>query len=59
MTQLKPLTNFLSVEGMTNAEWVLVDTGDIVIHLFKYDIRELYDLEKLWKTNPKARLHED
>lgn len=40
--------NTLSVEGNRNGDWVLVDTGDIIIHLFKSEVREYYNLEKMW-----------
>lgn len=35
-------------EGRTNREWILLDYGDIVVHLFKKDIRSFYNLEALW-----------
>ncbi len=38
-----------SVEGLENADWVLVDVGFCIIHLFKKETRELYKLEKLWE----------
>ena len=36
------------VEGRSRSDWVLVDSGDIVIHLFRPEVREFYKLEKLW-----------
>ncbi len=36
------------VEGRSRSDWVLVDAGDIVIHLFRPEVREFYKLEKLW-----------
>ena len=37
-----------SVEGMPNADWVLIDTGDVIVHLFRPEVREFYNLEKIW-----------
>ena len=39
----------LSVEGYDNAEWVLLDYGEIVIHIFSEASRKFYDLERLWR----------
>lgn len=38
------------VEGYTQARWVLVDYGDIVVHIFAREEREFYDIESLWKA---------
>jgi ribosome-associated protein len=39
----------LNVEGYDNAEWVLADYGDLIIHVFSDRAREFYDLERLWR----------
>lgn len=36
------------LEGMPNADWVLLDLGDIIIHLFRPEVRTFYNLEKIW-----------
>lgn len=38
----------LSVEGKETGDWVLIDAGDIVIHLFRPEIRQFYNIEKMW-----------
>lgn len=42
----------LGVEGENGADWVLVDLGDLVVHLMLPQTRELYDLERLWADLP-------
>ncbi len=41
-------TGRVPVEGAGGSDWVLIDVGDIVVHLFKPDARSLYALEKMW-----------
>jgi ribosome-associated protein len=38
----------VSVEGQKHCDWVLIDAGDVLIHLFRPEVREFYKLEKLW-----------
>ena len=37
-----------SVEGLPKADWVLVDAGDVIVHVFRPEVREFYNLEKMW-----------
>ena len=46
------------VEGRTNAEWVLMDYGDVVVHIFHKDARDHYALEELW-ADAESRLIEN
>ena len=48
----------LAVEGYTRGQWVLLDYGDVVIHVFYQPIRGFYDLEGLWMRAPRVRLPE-
>ena len=43
----------LSVEGEETGEWVLVDLGDIVVHIMQPAVRTYYNLEELWQVKPK------
>jgi len=36
------------IEGKNTGDWILVDTGDIIVHLFRPEVREFYQLEKMW-----------
>jgi ribosome-associated protein len=38
------------VEGLSGADWVLIDSGDIIIHVFRPEVREFYNLEKMWQA---------
>ncbi|WP_456341976.1 ribosome silencing factor [Thermovibrio sp.] len=46
----------VSVEGYENANWILMDFGDVIVHVFKPEFRELYNLESLWLDAPKLEV---
>src|ERR1700679_2169383 len=42
------------VEGLPNCDWVLIDSGDVIVHVFRPEVREFYNLERLWTQSPTA-----
>ncbi|QRN86124.1 ribosome silencing factor [Clostridia bacterium] len=46
----------LQIEGHTSGDWILLDYGDVIIHLFTEEQRSYYDLERLWKDAIKIEL---
>lgn len=44
----------LRVEGLSDARWILIDYGDVVIHVFLDETRRYYDLERLWADAPRT-----
>lgn len=46
----------LAIEGMNQGRWVLLDYGEIMVHVFQQTIREFYDLEGLWSEAPEVEL---
>jgi ribosome-associated protein len=46
----------LSIEGLSTAQWILIDYADVVVHVFRGDIRGHYGLEKLWSDAKRVRI---
>lgn len=45
------------VEGLPHCDWVLIDTGDVIVHIFRPEVREFYNLEKMWSADrPMERM---
>lgn len=52
-------TRAVRIEGYNVAEWVLLDYGDFIVHIFNKESREFYDLARLWRDARKVELPED
>ncbi len=46
----------LGVEGYDDGRWVLIDLGDLIVHVFQHEVRKTYDLERLWSDAPIVEL---
>ena len=44
----------IHIEGLPNCDWVLIDSGDVIVHVFRPEVREFYNLERLWTQGPTA-----
>ena len=44
----RPACPALRVEGMPHCDWVLIDAGDVIVHVFRPEVRAFYNLEKMW-----------
>ena len=44
----------IHVEGLPNCDWVLIDTGDVIVHVFRPEVRTFYSIEKMWMPSPSA-----
>lgn len=47
-----------SIEGLENSLWVLMDYSDLIVHIFKKEVREFYDLERLWGDAPRIDMRQ-
>lgn len=52
---LKAAGHRCSVEGETKADWVLIDAFDVIVHIFRPEVREFYNLEKMWTSAANLR----
>ena len=49
----------LAIEGMNEGRWVLIDYGDVMVHVFQEPVREFYDLDGLWSEAPEVSIPEE
>ena len=45
----------VQVEGLPQADWVLIDVGDVIVHIFRPEVRSFYQLEKIWSVDSPHR----
>lgn len=44
------------VEGLPHCDWVLIDAGDLIVHIFRPEVRDFYNIEKMWMADAPAEL---
>lgn len=47
----------VKVEGEQAADWILIDTGDVIVHIFRPEVREFYGIEKMWNMDESTERH--
>lgn len=56
---LKKFGKVLDIEGLREGNWVVLDYGDVILHVFKEDVRRYYDLDGLWADAPLVEISPD
>lgn len=58
-TELKPFDRPLDMEGYEQGRWVVIDYGDVIVHVFQEEVRRLYNLDELWGKAPQLTIPEE
>jgi len=45
------------VEGLPHCDWVLIDAGDVIVHIFRPEVRDFYNIEKMWSVETAGAVH--
>ncbi|HEX5773592.1 MAG TPA: ribosome silencing factor [Geomobilimonas sp.] len=53
---LKKFGKFLDIEGEKEGNWVVIDYGDVIVHVFQEELRRRYDLDELWSAAPEVEI---
>lgn len=56
---LKPFDRPIDTEGYDEGRWVVVDYGDVIVHLFLEEVRQMYNLDELWGRAPRIEIPEE
>ncbi len=56
---LKKYGKALDVEGLKEGNWIVIDYGDVIVHIFQEELRRYYDLDELWHSAPGVEIPED
>jgi len=57
--EMKPFDRPIDVEGMDEGRWVVIDYGDIIVHVFQEEVRRIYNLDELWGRAPQLEIPEE
>jgi ribosome-associated protein len=56
---LKKFGKALDVEGLKEGNWIVIDYGDVIVHIFQEEVRRYYNLDELWIAAPNLEIPED
>lgn len=56
---LKKFGKTLAIEGMRDGNWVVIDYGDVIVHVFRGEVRHYYDLDSIWSEAPTVTIPEE
>ena len=48
--------DILGLEGLRQADWVLIDANDVIVHIFRPEVREFYGIERMWTTDISSEI---
>ncbi len=43
----------INIEGLSQCDWVVIDAGDVIVHIFRPEVREFYNIERMWCADPR------
>jgi len=54
--EMKPFDRPIDMEGVEEGRWVVIDYGDIIVHVFQEEVRRIYNLDELWGRAPQVEI---